>query len=354
MASPNLGKQESPAPMRRYNLAVTCVAVLGLISLGVVGYWYWASQALAEGIESWRQQQLERGFDIVYDGPEFTGFPFSLAVSFDQPRVTSPQGLTWQGPPVSGEAKLWDPFTIDLRFPGVHRLRLAEGGKGKEADVLAEEASGQVVLAIDGQVDRAMVDLGVLRVEGPGLEPVSLRRLTARLGPLRVASGGGLEELDVIAEALQLQLPEGQGGPLGSSMQRLSLASTVVGGIPRGKPAEALPQWRDAGGLLQVRELTANWGPLDLQAQGRLALDQELRPAGLFDTRMQGAGEIIDRLKEDGKIEPGAALAARLAVAALGRTDTASGRTVLHAPITLRDGLFYLGPVPLFPIAPVL
>ncbi len=340
--------------MRRYNLAVTCVAILGLLSLGLVGYWYWASEALAEGIESWRQQQLERGFDIVYDGPHFTGFPYSLAVSFDQPRVTSPQGLTWHGPPVSGEAKLWDPFTIDLRFPGVHRLRLAEGGKGKEADILAEDATGQVVLAIDGQIDSAKLDLAILRVDGPGLEPVSLSRLTAQLGPLRITDGGGLEELDVIAEALNLQLPEGQGGPLGSSMERLSFASTVVGGIPRGKPAEALPQWRDAGGLLQVRELIANWGPLDLTAQGRLALDQELRPAGLFDTRMRGAGEIIDRLTKDGKIEPGAALAARLAVAALGRTDNASGKVVLHAPITLQDGLFYLGPVPLFRIAPVL
>ncbi len=228
--------------MRRYRLAVALAALVCLLSLGVVGYWFWASEALAAGIERWRQEQVERGYDITYDGPHFAGFPFSLAVSFSQPRVISPQGLAWQGPPISGEAKLWNPFTIDLYFPGVHRLRLEEGGEGKQADILVDEADGQVVLASDGQVDSAMVDLAVLRVEGPGLELLSLARLTARLGPLRVSDSGGLEELAITGEALELQLPEGHGGALGDSMTRLSFDSTVIGGIPRGKPETALPQ----------------------------------------------------------------------------------------------------------------
>lgn len=340
--------------MRRYHLAVALGAFLCLFSLGVVGYWFWASEALAEGIERWRGQQVERGYDIAYDGPHFSGFPFTLAVSFSQPRVTSPQGLAWQGPPISGEANLWDPFTIDLRFPGLHRVQFDRGDEVKQADILADEADGKVVLAADGQVDSAMVDFAVLRIDSPDMDSVSLARLTLRLGPLRISDAGGLEELAVTGEALELELPQGQGGALGDSMARLSFDTTVVGGIPRGKPESALPLWRDAGGQLQVRRLLALWGPLDLQAEGRLALDQEMRPAGLFETRMKGAEEIINRLRKDGKIEPGAALAARLAVVALGRQDAASGETVLHAPVTLQDGLFFLGPVPLFRIAPVL
>src|SRR3546814_14568306 len=86
------------------------------------------------------------------------------------PRVTRPQGLTWEGPPVQGEAKLWDPFTIDLRFPGVHRLSLMEGGALRQADVTAEKARGKVVLQSGGQVDSAKVDLGQLVLRGDGIE----------------------------------------------------------------------------------------------------------------------------------------------------------------------------------------
>ncbi|WP_422364911.1 DUF2125 domain-containing protein [Pelagibius sp.] len=339
---------------RRKRLSIALAATLCLLFMGLTGYWFWASEALAEGIERWRGQQIERGYAIAYDGPQMSGFPFALTVTFDQPKVTSPQDLTWEGPTISGKAKLWDPFTIDLQFPGNHRLRLAEGGERKEAEIVAAEAQGRVVLAFDGQVDRAMVDLGALRMEGPGLDPVSAERLTARLGPLQEANGDDPETLELVGEALALQLPAGHGGPLGNSLARLSFDSTVIGGIPRGKPAVALPLWRDAGGLWRFRRLAANWGPLDLQATGRLALDRVLRPAGQFDTRLKGAEAIIDRLIESGDIKPEAAFAARLAVAALGRRDATSDATVLEAPITLRDGLLYLGPVPLFPIAPVL
>src|SRR3546814_13330026 len=64
---------------------------------------------------------------------------------------------------------------------------------------------------------------------------------------------------------------------------------------------------------------------------------------------LKGAGEIIDRLTATGKLKPEAAFAARLAVAALGRPDTATGETVLSAPISLRQGMLYLGPIPLVP-----
>src|SRR3546814_5004243 len=91
-----------------------------------------------------------------------------------------------------------------------------------------------------------------------------------------------------------------------------------------------------------------------LQAEGELRLDQALRPEGQFDSRLKGAGEIIDRLTATGKLKPEAAFAARLAVAALRRPDTATGETVLSAPISPRQGMLYLGPIPLVPIAPVL
>ncbi|HEY9539599.1 MAG TPA: DUF2125 domain-containing protein [Kiloniellaceae bacterium] len=340
--------------MRPSRLAIAASLLLLLVSLTVAGTWLWGRHALETGIARWRAEQIERGYTIDYRGPAFGGFPFALSVGFEAPRVTTPQGLTWEGPPVQGEAKLWDPFTIDLRFPGVHRLSLMEGGALRQADVTAEKARGKVVLQSGGQVDSAKVDLGQLVLRGDGIGSIALQRLTARLGPLRPGSGSSLEELDLVAEAIGLQLPPGQGGLLGDAVARLSFDSTLVGGIPPGKPETALPAWRDRDGVWRFHRLAALWGPLDLQAEGELRLDQALRPEGQFDSRLKGAGEIIDRLTATGKLKPEAAFAARLAVAALGRPDTATGETVLSAPISLRQGMLYLGPIPLVPIAPVL
>lgn len=344
--------------MTRTRLTVAVLLTLLLLAGAVTGYWLWARQALESGIAQWRAEQAERGYDIAYQGPEFGGFPFALSVSFRAPHVTTPQGLTWQGPPVRGEAKLWDPFTIDLEFPGPHRLKLPEAmteeGAPREADITTEEASGRVVLQRDGKVEMAAVDLGGLQVSGADVQPVSLQRLTARLGPLRPGDGATLDEVDLVGEALFVQLPAGRGGLLGDAVARLSFDSTLIGGIPPGKPAEALPAWRDRGGRWRFHRLVALWGPLDLQAEGRLELDEALRPAGLFEAQLKGANKIIKRLIDDGAIKPEAALAAQIAVAAMGRSDSATGETVLAAPISLRQGLVYLGPIPLFPVSPVL
>lgn len=352
--------------MPRYRLAVATTFVLLLIAGALTGYWLWARQALESGIAKWRAEQIERGYDITYKGPEFAGFPFALSVTFREPRVVTPQGLIWQGPPVNGEAKLWDPFTIDLRFPGLHRLilpaklakELGSTPEPKQADVSAEEASGRVVLKSDGKVEMATVDLGVLQVTGADIETVTLQQLTARLGPLRKGNKGDggdtLDEVDLVGEALFVELPPGRGGPLGDAVARLSFDSTLIGGIPPGKPEEALPAWRDGGGRWRFHHLIALWGPLDLQAEGRLGLDEALRPAGLFEAELKGANKIIKRLIDSGEIKPEAALAAQIAVAAMGRPDGETGETVLAAPISLRQGLLYLGPIPLFPVAPVL
>ncbi|MEQ8355376.1 MAG: DUF2125 domain-containing protein [Kiloniellaceae bacterium] len=340
--------------MRLYRHAVAATLLLLLISAVVVIYWFWARQALETGIAQWRAEQVERGYDIGYQGPEFGGFPFALSVTFRDPQVTTPQDLIWHGPPVYGEAKLWDPFTVDLRFPGLHHLSLPQDLEMNEVNISAEDASGRVVLQSDGKIESASIDLGVLLLSGKDVGTVSLQRLTARLGPLRQGNGETLEEVDLVGEALFLELPPERGGLLGDSVARLSFDTTLVGGIPPGKPEEALPAWRDRGGRWRFHRLIAVWGPLDLQAQGRLSLDEVLRPAGLFEAELKGASKIIDRLIDTGKIKPEAALAAQLAVAAMGRPDDETGETVLSAPISLRQGLVYLGPIPLFPVAPVL
>src|SRR3546814_14661270 len=93
-----------------------------------------------------------------------------------------------------------------------------EGGALRQADVTAEKARGKVVLQSGGQVDSAKVDLGQLVLRGDGIGSIALQRLTARLGPLRPGSGSSLEELDLVAEAIGLHLPPGQGGLLGDAV----------------------------------------------------------------------------------------------------------------------------------------
>ncbi|MCH9012285.1 MAG: DUF2125 domain-containing protein, partial [Proteobacteria bacterium] len=95
-------------------------------------------------------------------------------------------------------------------------------------------------------------------------------------------------------------------------------------------------------------------GPLDLRAEGTAALDQRLRPQGAFTARIRGLPDALDAFAARGLIEPGVAFALKLTALALAKQRDETGKAVVELPITLQDGLFYLGPVALFRLAPVL
>ncbi|MCH8156072.1 MAG: DUF2125 domain-containing protein, partial [Proteobacteria bacterium] len=157
---------------------------------------------------------------------------------------------------------------------------------------------------------------------------------------------------------VRITLPEGIRSPFGPRIARLAFEATLIGVIagvaPGGAPAAALARWRDAGGLVEIHDLALVWGPLDVSASGTATLDPQLRPQGAFAARVRGLPEVLEALAGHGLIEPGVALALKLTAMTLATRDGATGRPEVELPITLQDGLFYLGPVALFRLAPVL
>ena len=153
-------------------------------------------------------------------------------------------------------------------------------------------------------------------------------------------------------------LPGGIRSPFGPRVERLAFDAALIGLIPGvvpgDEPGAALARWRDTGGLVEIQDLEIAWGPLNVNASGTATLDQRLRPEGVFTARIRGLPEILDALAGQGLIEPGVALALKLTAIALATRKDADGRPEVELPITLQDGLFYLGPAALFRLAPVL
>ncbi len=335
-----------------------------LVFAGLAGYWYWAADRVETAIALWAGEQRARGYEISYRGPELSGFPIRLAVGFSEPRVVAPQGWRWSGGAIAGQAAFWEPLTLRLELPLEQTLSAAWRGFRREIALNAEAARGLIHLGRSGRLEAATLEMDrvVLREAGGGsLRAETLHYQLTRRPP--ALEGSGEETLLLAGETRGIALPEGATSPLGEEIERIAFEATVIGPIPKGVPAEALARWRDAGGLIEVRELALTWGPLDLDAVGTVALDQMLRPQGAFTARVRGLPEVLDALVRQGLIEPGVAFALKLTALTLasgtgggagGGNRDGDGRATVELPITLQDGLFYLGPVALFRLAPVL
>ena len=339
--------------LRRLTRAGLALALLALG--GLAAYWFWAADRVEAAIALWTEAQRARGYQIDYRGPELSGFPFRLAVGFSEPRVAAPQGWRWSGAAITGQAAFWEPWTLRLELPLEQTLSAEWRGYRRELALSAAAAGALIHLGRDGRLEAATLEMeGVVLSEAGGgaLRAETLRYQLTRRPPALEGSGEGT--LLLAGEMLGIALPEGVISPLGEEVERIAFDATVIGLIPKGEPAAALAVWRDSGGLLEVHDLALTWGPLDLDAEGTVALDEMLRPQGAFTARIRGLPEVVEALAGQGLIEPGVALALKLTAMALATRDGATARPEVELPITLQDGLFYLGPAALFRLAPVL
>jgi len=340
--------------LRSKILAASALPVLAGGTLAL--YWAWAAHALGDSIAAWTAEQRARGYQISYLGPEIGGFPARLDVRFQAPKVTAPQGWRWSGGAIRGEAAFWRPLTLDLDLPRHQELDVEFETAWRHLTLDAAAGRGRIHLGRDGRAEAATIefDQPALRdAAGTELGADYLRYAMVHRPP--TAEGPHDWTLFMNGEVSALRLPPAAAqGPLGPEVKRLEFEATLVGRIAGGPPKQALAAWRDAGGLLQVARLDAVWGPLALSADGTATLDAEFRPQGAFTARVRGLPETLDRMTAQGLLKPGAAMALRLGAMALAKEQDADGKPVVRLPITLQDGLVYLGPIAIGKLDPVL
>jgi len=336
---------------RRTKLSLVLPLVLLLLAGGALaGTWVWAAGAVQDGYGTWRAERRADGYSFQNAEPEVAGFPTAVRATLREPVVTAPQGWRWQGPVVIGEADVLSPFTVRVTAPGTHTLRTVDG-RQLRAD--AQEAQGRVLLKPEGGARSGQITLRQVRLDGLPAGPTRAAALFVALGPERRPPDGP-RELDVTLETDGLELPRQLETAFGRSIDRLAVRGTLIGRAPREISRAELQAWRRRGGRIAVDHLDLTWAPVSLKGDGTLTLDSRLRPQGTLDVAIRGLGPALDELAAAGRIDRGAVTYAKLAIAALGSRDEATGETRVDVPLSFRDGRIYLGPVPLGRLAPVL
>jgi len=268
----------------------------------------------------------------------------------DRPHASATGKWAWSSGTVtlSGRPWLWN--TLRLDAPGLHYLTEFEDDVGAGQAFTLDAGT----LGIDAEFQE-----GVWRqidAAGSGLRITAGARVIAEL-----ARFSGALTREVVAEADErtrtasiqadlsdLEIPVLAGNLIqatGSVVHFASLDVEIYGPLPGDLTPPALAAWRDAGGVMEVRRVRADYGPLGLDGDGTLALDGQLQPVGSFVARLDGFSETVDALHGASIISDGNALTAKLVLGVLAEKDGSSGRTRLSLPVNLQDRTLYAGPL---------
>ncbi len=317
-----------------------------ILALGFAGYWFAGARAIEAGLRGWFGARAAEGWVAEYGTLRTGGFPGRFETVLGDVTLADPEtGVAWSA----------DRFTILARSARPNRITAI----WPEDQTIA---SPYERVAIGAQRFDASIEF----VPGTSLE---VRSVEADLAALTLASTSGwstrLETGQVSAlaaeedertyeirfEASDVTPPSG----LRRELDPARLLPEVIAGVTSRAVVSfdapwdrfALEDARPRITSLDLEDLRAQWGELELRAAGQLTVRADGVPDGRITVKATNWREILGLARNAGLLPepliPTIERALEVLASLSGPPDT------LDAPLTFSNGLVSFGPIPLGP-----
>lgn len=333
------------------------VLALGVIALWGLG-WYAVAVYIEQRTLGWIERQRAAGTTMEARRLAIDGFPFAWRLVAED-YVIGQGGETAQR--VAGarlEASLlpWRLRDIPLRLPGEHRFERRHAAGGVAFAVEAERPDARLLLSPTGRMQSLDLDLGMLtlRVPDPATTLTAARaRLVAR--EIEPPDPRTRDFWNLTLTLDDVATPASWTSPFNRPMRRAGLEIGVRGERVRAaSPAEALAAWRDAMGVVELRDLAIDWAPLTVNGSGSGGLDRQNRPEAALSLRIGGYDELLNSLVQSRQVSRGQATGIRIALAALAKANPQTNRNEVQLPITAQNGELTILGFPVVKLPPLM
>lgn len=341
--------------MRRWIVRTLIVLVLlvGAGAAGYVSFWYVAAGQMKSAIAEWAAE-TDASAQVRIGSIAMSGFPAKLIATADRIEVRHPQGrLPWAYSAENlraARALTGGPTIINVLGP--QTFSYTADGETQTVRAQADFLSLELREREEGGVGGLGLSIAGLRMERPGLQPLTARRITVQIG---LGSGAGTlpARSRFTLRAENLTMPEHRRGALGDTIEILSFNTEIRQPILGWDLPVSLAQWRDADGYVVLSDVVLKWGTLDLisLSTGVLRIDKEFRPAGAMNTQLSNYLVTVDAFHAARKLSDEARAAVQ---AAIGFLSARGGPQRIGLPMEIHDGQIVIGPATLGTVKPIL
>ena len=301
----------------------TC-GVLVVAGLAHGAYWLSSVRRLDAPVEEQAQALRAQGWRVVL-GPAWpSGWPGRAGLRFG-PASIEAGGFAWRADQATIDAPLrWPPSASGL---GPVRVRASGQQVRFGSGVPLAAASQDLQLEVAG---------GVATLAGTGVSLAPL--FEAEAVRLRVGPEG-------LALSVQRLKPLGSAGMRGPGIDALALHATATPPFPvAGTPRLAATAWRQAGGAVDLSDVTVTMGHAHASGTGRIWLDDALQPRLDGTLHVTGYEAGLDELAAAGVLTRPAAVAAKAVLGLLAAPAPDGGATI---PVQVADGVLSVARFPL-------
>ncbi len=334
--------------------ATTAVFASFIVFAALAGYgWYWSHVAgrLPVELERWAEELRAEGFQVSHGGVEVKGFPFWLKVQIAEiglAQSAGPESWSLAAAELEATARPWNLNAVALVLP--RGLSLEAGSADVRRRLSARAAGGAGALEFAAAAPWGL-RRGAATFEGIEAASPALR------GPVRAAwlsleawhdAAQRQPTLRLTMAGQDLELPLAEPAPLGRRLTAFTATTALAYPLPWPPHRAGIAAWRDDGGVVELEQLEATMGPVDLGLEGTLALDRAMRPLAALKARLRGWREVVEVLVATGHLSVFEGAAAKIGLSLMAREGG-----VLHLPLTAQNGQLSSGRIRLGRLAPV-
>lgn len=349
----------------RIRIRFLFIALL-LAALGYGAFWHFSARHMKDTVKAELSRLEDKGFTIKTHALRKSGFPYKLALSTQDMTVIAPRhGLPWQAG-LEAITLFTHPWTPGHLVARLNTLSVIMGSLSLTAP------DGRASILTDGgQNTRLDIDLGPVRLSFPASQdsPLAASRLQIHLrfpgetGNDNAAGAGmderetallGPERADIALSFKNLALGRFAPGAPAPAISQLVVISELHGQLPQPVSSQSLTAWRDAGGTLEIKSFILDWGTVQIDAEGSLTLDEDMRPLGAMTLKVVDAVPLVHYLAAQKLIDKTAVPFLVESITAITTMESAdTPHNALQLPLTIQNGQILLGPFPIAAVGPV-
>lgn len=312
------------------------------------GYWWIGSYMMDRNAETWLEARREEGW-VAEAGVNVAGFPNRFDMTLSDVRFADPdKGLAWTAPFFKILMLSYRPNHIIAIWPGTQILS-SPGGK---LTVAAAEMQGSMVFEADTDLvlKRSNIVIRDMRISsdrgwGASLETGQFATRPTEGMPMSHDIAFRAGRFHLSEPVLEILDPTGR---LPGRVETLQLDTVIGFDAPWDR--HAIEDRRPQPTFVQLEDMRAVWGDLELRAAGRLTVDRTGLAQGTITLRVKNWREILRLAVNAGSVPRDLAPAIENALGFL--AGLSGDPDALDADLTFRHGRVSLGPIPLGP-APV-
>jgi hypothetical protein len=318
--------------IKLHRLVIGAIVLLAVAAGAYTAYWFLTANRLMSGLDKWAADRRAQGYALAWDKENVGGFPFAFRISLADASVARGNSYRVAVREIAGAASPWDLTRWHIVAP--------HGGTGTvlgvNADIAAQSLTGDVVLGADAST----LTVSIQRLSGAG---ATAGELAAHVTLPRQAPRSHHDlGLAATVQLYHLTLPKPVKA-LGDTIESFDAEFRIMGGLPPGDWRQALAAWRDEGGTVELIQSNLQWGALQLEANGTLALDANMQPTAALAASIVDHAALVDAAVAAGMLPKKNATLVKLVLDLLAKRGDHDRQTRLTAPVTVQDGKLSIG-----------